>query len=240
MSVNINGCRMMKLRITGRKWYMLKRKLMHIALVGLAIVGQACVEESESREYRNVNREVARSDFENALKESARSLEELVTSRPQLFYPEKEVTIVGKYRDQQLKKVLDPVITSSTKLLETYGISESFLEQEMGNPNDPRLALIGVWIAELERHGLDTRHVNHAQLANLSFFFEENTWIEDDPDWMECMMIAVGVDAIIEFAKGNITEAIAKKAIRKIASRTLGWVGVALALYEYGNCMEWY
>ena len=231
---------MMKLRITGRKWFMLKRKLMHIALVGLAIVSQACVEESESREYRNVNRELARSDFENALKESAHSLKELVRSRPQLFYPEKEVTIVGKYRDQQLKKVLDPVITSSTKLLETYGISESFLQQEMGNPNDPRLLLIGVWIAELERRGLETRRVNHAQLANLSFFFEENTWIADDPDWMECMMAAVGVDAIVEFVKGNVTEAIAKKAIRKIASRTLGWVGVALALYEYGNCMEWY
>ncbi|MBT8320905.1 MAG: hypothetical protein KJO90_04475, partial [Eudoraea sp.] len=131
-------------------------------------------------------------------------------------------------------------ITSSTKLLETYGVSESFIKQEMGNPNDPRLALIGLWIAEAEGHSLQAQVVHRAKLADFSLFFQENTLTEVGPDWMECMMIAVGVDAIIEFAKGNVTEAIAKKAIRKIASRTLGWVGVALALYEYGNCMEWY
>jgi hypothetical protein len=231
---------MMKLRMTGRKWYLWRRKLTNMALVGMVLVTLACEEESEPGEYRNVNREIALSDFENALKEGANSIKVLVESRPQLFYPDKEFTMVDKYRDQQLQKVLEPAITRSTKLLETYGISKSIIKQELGNPNDPRLALIGLWVAELERRNLDARQVNRAQLANLSFFFQENTLVEKEPDWMECMMIAVGVDAIIEFVKGNVTEAIAKKAIRKIASRTLGWVGVALALYEYGNCMEWY
>ena len=92
----------------------------------------------------------------------------------------------------------------------------------------------------VERQGTSPRVQNRAQFLDFGLIAQETSLTEEQPDWLECMLIAVGVDAIVEFVKGNVTEAIAKKAIRKIASRTLGWVGVALALYEYGNCMGWY
>jgi hypothetical protein len=51
---------------------------------------------------------------------------------------------------------------------------------------------------------------------------------------------AVGIDPVIELINGNLTKSLAKKAIRKIVGSTLGWVGAAVAIYEYGDCMEWY
>ena len=217
-----------------------KMNLIKMILVGLALVTQGCVEENETREYRHVNRELVLNDFENALSEAGKNLEELMKSRPTERHSESVSWFEEKSRVQQLQSILKPVLAKSASLLETYGISKDFLEQELGDPADPRMVLIGVWIAEAERRGLVAQQTHQAQRADLGFFMQENTLDDDKPDWMECMIIAVGVDAIIEFVKGNVTEAIAKKAIRKIASRTLGWVGVALALYEYGNCMEWY
>ncbi|MDX1314700.1 MAG: hypothetical protein R3356_04295, partial [Eudoraea sp.] len=206
----------------------------------LALISNACVNDGDTREYQNTNREMILGDFENTLSEAGKSLEVLINSGNASLHSGKVLAAEGKLQRRQIQNILQPVIDKSAGLLETYGISYAFLRQELGDPDDPRMVLIGLWLAEAERRSLQAHHTYQAQLADLAFFFQEDTLTEAKPDWMECMLVAVGVDAIIEFAKGNVTEAIAKKAIRKIASRTLGWVGVALALYEYGNCMEWY
>ena len=67
--------------------------------------------------------------------------------------------------------------------------------------------------------------------------FVTNMYAQDAYD---CALRAVGIDAVIELFNGKVTKAIAKKAIRKIASRALGWVGAAWAAYEFGDCMGWY
>lgn len=59
-------------------------------------------------------------------------------------------------------------------------------------------------------------------------------------DTYDFALSAVGIDAVLELFNGKVTRAIAQKAIRKIASRTLGWVGAAWAAYEFGDCMGWY
>ena len=35
-------------------------------------------------------------------------------------------------------------------------------------------------------------------------------------------------------------KALLKKAIRKIATRALGWIGAAVFVYEFGDCMDWW
>lgn len=231
---------MMKMKLKGYRSGLSKMNLMKLLIVAMALLSQGCVDEGQIPEYRKANREMILGDFERALDKAANNLGEVMKSGGAGVQSDKMTTPESKIRRQQIQSILEPVIHQSAELLKTYGISEAFLEKELGDPDDPRLVLIGVWIARAERTGLKAQHTYQAQLADFAFFFQEITQTEDKPDWMECMLVAVGVDAIIEFAKGNVTEAIAKKAIRKIASRTLGWVGVALALYEYGNCMEWY
>ncbi|MCX2718675.1 hypothetical protein [Lentiprolixibacter aurantiacus] len=217
-----------------------KMNLMKILLVALSFFSLACEDESDTREYPDINRELAIRDFEETLKEAGESLGALMGSQSSALNAGKNLKKEGKEWGQQMQGILQPAVVASRKLLETYGISESFITRELGVSDDPRLVLVGIWIAKSERQGLQAQHAYQAQHADFSFFLQDNTLIGGSQDWMDCMLVAVGVDAIIEFAKGNVTEAIAKKAIRKIASRTLGWVGVALALYEYGNCMGWY
>ena len=238
--MNINGCRMMEMKKAGYSGGLNKMSLIIMVLIGLTLVTQGCSDEIKPRDYPNVNRELVLNEFEVALSEAGKGLEKLMQTKSSDTHSERALWIEDEQRNGQLRSLLKPILSKSISLLETYGITQDFVEKELGDPNDPRIVVIGVWLAETERRGLLARHTHHVQRADFGFFFQEKTLSEDRPDWMDCMIIAVGVDAIIEFAKGNVTEAIAKKAIRKIASRTLGWVGVALALYEYGSCMEWY
>ena len=212
-----------------------------ILAISLLLVIQSCQKEGATPDYRNVDREISLTALEKALKKSGSQIGHLLKNR-HIDISQKGI-VMGKSGDidsRKLKGKLIPALGHSKELLGTYGISEDFLVREFKNPEDPRIILAGLWLMGMERQGTSSRMQNRAQFLNLGLFAQETSLAEAQPDWMECMLIAVGVDAIIEFAKGNVTEAIAKKAIRKIASRTLGWVGVALALYEYGNCMGWY
>jgi hypothetical protein len=53
----------------------------------------------------------------------------------------------------------------------------------------------------------------------------------------------IGVDISAISIAGLYTEAgkkIVKTALRKAATRTLGWVGAAIFVYEFGDCMKWW
>ena len=59
-------------------------------------------------------------------------------------------------------------------------------------------------------------------------------------DWGECAIHASGIGALAEIARGHLSKKALKKAVRKVLSRTLGWVGAAWATYEFGDCMGWW
>lgn len=64
-----------------------------------------------------------------------------------------------------------------------------------------------------------------------------------DKDLYDCALRSIGIDAVIELAKGGFkkaSKALIKKAIKKVIVRSLGYIGVAWAVYEFGDCMEWY
>lgn len=58
----------------------------------------------------------------------------------------------------------------------------------------------------------------------------------------ECAGDALGISAIAVVVKEGINtnagKRLLKKAIRKVASRALGWVGAAIFVYEFGDCMD--
>jgi hypothetical protein len=59
-----------------------------------------------------------------------------------------------------------------------------------------------------------------------------------------CAGDALGISAIAAvLSQGMETQAakmLLKKAIRKVAARSLGWVGAAIFAYEFGDCMGWW
>jgi len=58
---------------------------------------------------------------------------------------------------------------------------------------------------------------------------------------VDCAMDALGIPAglIVGSAK-NLGRKALLKAARKLATRMLGWVGAGIAVYEFGDCMEWW
>ncbi len=59
-----------------------------------------------------------------------------------------------------------------------------------------------------------------------------------------CAGDALGISAIAavisEGLRTKAGKALLKKVIRKVASRALGWVGAAIFVYEFGDCMGWW
>ena len=63
------------------------------------------------------------------------------------------------------------------------------------------------------------------------------------PTVMGCLLEAVGVTAIMEILENGIEKmgkSAVKKLLKKVASKYLGFVGGALAIYDFGECMDWW
>jgi hypothetical protein len=65
------------------------------------------------------------------------------------------------------------------------------------------------------------------------------------PAWLSCAEAAMGIPALESLfsgystlLSGSITTAVG--AFKNIAKRYLGWIGVAIAAYEFGDCMNWW
>jgi hypothetical protein len=60
----------------------------------------------------------------------------------------------------------------------------------------------------------------------------------------ECAGDALGISAITAVINQGLHTAagkkLLKKAIRKVASRALGWIGAAIFVYEFADCMGWF
>lgn len=60
----------------------------------------------------------------------------------------------------------------------------------------------------------------------------------------ECAGDALGISAFAGVLSAGVNSdngrRLLKKAIRKVASRALGWVGAAIFVYEFGDCMDWW
>lgn len=55
--------------------------------------------------------------------------------------------------------------------------------------------------------------------------------------------MAVGVTAIQEFLQNGINgmpKSGVRKLLKKVATKYLGAIGAAVAVYEFGDCMEWW
>lgn len=71
---------------------------------------------------------------------------------------------------------------------------------------------------------------------------------ESGDDWYDCALRSIGIEAAVKFfsdgassaAKSSIKKKVLRKMVTKIATRTLGVVGAAIAVYEFGDCMDWW
>jgi hypothetical protein len=70
-----------------------------------------------------------------------------------------------------------------------------------------------------------------------------STSIQPSSQVFDCAMQALGINVVFELmGKGieKMGKAAVRKLLTKVAVKYLSWVGVAIAVYEFGDCMDWW
>lgn len=215
--------------------------VLKLVLIGGAMVFQAC--ESDKEDFQSLEKEEALLKFENVVRDATPKISNLVKEQLKgLSKDEATQKSVERRIQVETKRVMMPLVTGTKELLKAYDIDESELQEEFADPTDPRIALVGLFLLAAENGEKGTVAINFAQAFGTSSYAHSTSAFNPavGPSVTDCMIKAVGIDVVLEFVNGNVTKAIAKKAIKKIATRVLGYIGAAIAVYEFGSCMEWY
>lgn len=134
--------------------------------------------------------------------------------------------------EEKALQVLAPLTMESVKQLNLYEITNEELISEFGSLNDPRIALIGVMLAELEKESNDT-DISVSSMNKV----------------LGCLGHATGISAIrnvLELLGEKNIEKIGKKAFKKIAKNVLkrvgskffGPVGIVVFIADFSICMS--
>lgn len=191
---------------------------------------QSCQKENVFSETNK--KELATQNFENLVKESIPKIQNILeNSELKISLNSSKMDERQAAAEEEFKNALLPLINGGTELLLAYGLSRSELEESFGDLRDPGIAIaaISILTAEINRNNMAVNHPN---------FFIFSGYAQDE--WYDCLLRSVGIDAVIELFNKKVTKTIALKVVRKVASRTVGWVGAGIAVYEFGRCMDWY
>lgn len=205
-------------------------------LIGI-LTFQSCQKDNDHiRTEKKID--IAVNDLEQAAIESLISIQEILIDNPLT----QDQTLGRKNAiiktEKRIKYALAPLVEQSKLLLHLYGVTNDDLERIIDDRNDPILALMGLAIIS-EKHTYTSTKAN-AEGFLLKRLYANNQEEDDSPDWYDCLLRSVGISAVIELASGQINKIAILKAIKKTARKTLGYFGVALAIYEFGECMEYY
>lgn len=131
-------------------------------------------------------------------------------------------------KETQIKETLKPMI------LNGKDIHQEILNQV--NLNDPKLDLTQDDITQI-------KNMDDKELAQLSFVYGTSharvDWNTDTV--MNCLGAALGIHEIYGLIQNTAQLATAQGAVRVLkllARRYIGWIGVGVAVYSFGNCME--
>lgn len=133
-------------------------------------------------------------------------------------------------------------LETSIEYLKSFGVTETDLTDIFGSLDDPKIVISALLTLRIDDQGAAGIHLVDYE-SNYNYLMGD--YMENveygNPSIFDCAMDALGVPAalIIGSAQGTSTAAILKAA-RKLATRTLGWIGAGIAVYEFGDCMDWW
>jgi hypothetical protein len=137
--------------------------------------------------------------------------------------------------EDEIVESLKPLVEGTKELLAAFDFAESDLSEEFEDLEDPRIALIGLAVLAAQEESSNQTAMNFASMFGQTVYAQ---------NLYDCALRTLGITALKEaFDKGinsSAGKALLKKAVRKIATRAVGWIGAAWATYEFGACMNWW
>ncbi len=227
-----------------------------LALFTVLFIIQACQKDDNYNFLIESEKELAIKKFEKSLKDNVPKANKKILDfeEKKKYFTQlqskikKESNIIFDMEnfedktEEEVKTLLLPLVYDSKELLFNYGITENDLEEiffdiDILDTNDPSLIVISEIILAIEKENKKTAFNYSGLLASPVFAYQQ-------PNYFDCALRSIGVTTIIDAfkkgIKGAAGKALLKKAIKKVALRALGWVGAAVAVYEFGRCMEWW
>lgn len=142
---------------------------------------------------------------------------------------------------ESAKQSLQPTLVEAKNYLRSKGLNDYDIQNLLtADADGPAMSESDLIPAVLL---LIAEEQNQNSVASLNF---SNTFIQSAhaSEIGECAGDALGISAIAAVLRGGLqtetSKKLFKKAIRKAASRALGWVGAAIFTYEFGDCMGWW
>ncbi len=159
------------------------------------------------------------------------------------LFKDEETTDSIRISNQEAREALRPSIDSSIAYLTSCGLTVMEIRSALQECNAEEYTLIPI--------ALDAANFpDSQQMPDLTTYmfnvFLPNTFNAyaasqpQNPQWGTCLGRAILIDEILSiYTKRSLTKAALKVAIRKVAARALGWVGAAIFVYDFSDCMGW-
>jgi hypothetical protein len=140
--------------------------------------------------------------------------------------------------ENNAKESLKSLSNGSRDLLESYGFTTKEIEDEYGSWDDPKVVSLSLTLFRLEQ----INEKSNKTSFNFSPLFIQSSYAQNSIK--DCALRALGVDKLVDWARGKYLSGYAArkaliKAVGKAAARFgLGWIGTAIAVVEFAECMS--
>ncbi len=137
---------------------------------------------------------------------------------------------------------------TALSLLKSYGLTEAEINADLGGITEDKLVDVALSICNIEEKASNNIELvdpvdNVSFLTGKKILANNDFAIQTQSQLFDCAMAAIGVTAVFELMDKGIErmgKAAVRKLLTKVATKYLSWVGVAIAVYEFGDCMSWW
>lgn len=218
--------------------------IVSFTLLSLNFLIQSCTNDDPYEENMAIDRTVEKDNFLSSLK-TAEDKYKINTSGIALRATNSnELDIISAIGgEDNLELIIRDLQPSALNLIRSYGITDAELIEEFGSLDAPGIDEVAMLIIETDNllehgHTLDI-FTQEDYLASIAPLFGTQMYAQTVGG---CLGEAAGIKIIQDAIQGGIKKLGKKgvmKLVRKVASRYLGWVGAAVMVIEFSECMGW-
>lgn len=197
------------------------KTIVYVCLVAFSLFTLVNCSESEKDVFQNESNEVCEenidhklADFKYSISQNAHIIKEAAL---QSNFTRADISNKEAANNEDLKESLKPVLERSKEVLSAYGITDKNLEEIFSDDAEANAIILAIAIAGTETQAFSTR----SQIVNCA---------------LDALGIPVGL--LVGSAK-SLTKKAILKAAKKLATRSLGWVGAAIAVVDFASCMDY-